>query len=77
MACVSKEYEGKTKIVQQQWLQLEITFLLGYSLKSGGIDFWCEGDFSRWGNEQSFSLGGDSPIPPVGKTLGFFTIEQV
>ena len=33
MTCVSKDYEIKTKIVQEQWLQLKKTFLLGYNLK--------------------------------------------
>ena len=33
MACVYKEYEIKTKIVQEHWLQLKIKFLLGYSMK--------------------------------------------
>ena len=31
MTCVSKEYEIKTKMVQEEWLQLKMTFLLGYS----------------------------------------------
>ena len=33
MTCVSKEYEIKTKIGQEQWLQLKMLFLLGYNLK--------------------------------------------
>ena len=33
MTCVSKEYEIKTKMQQEQWLQLEMLFLLGYNLK--------------------------------------------
>ena len=33
MACVSKEYEVITKMVQEQWMQLKMTFLLGYNLK--------------------------------------------
>ena len=33
MACVSKEYEVKTKMEQEQWLQLKMLFLLGYNLK--------------------------------------------
>ena len=32
-ACVSKEYEIKTKMAQEQWLLLKIVFLLGYNLK--------------------------------------------
>ena len=38
MTCVSKEYEIKTKMVQEQWLQLKMTFLLG------SIDFWLVGE---------------------------------
>ena len=33
MTCVFKEYEIKTKIKQEQWLQLKVLFLLGYNLK--------------------------------------------
>ena len=33
MTCVSKEYEIKTKMEQEQWLQLKILFLSGYNLK--------------------------------------------
>ena len=33
MTCVCKEYEGKIKLVQGQWLQLKMKFLLGYSVK--------------------------------------------
>ena len=33
MTCVSKEYESKTIIVHEQWLQLKMLFLLGYNLK--------------------------------------------
>ena len=29
----SKEYEIKTKMEQQQWLQLKMLFLLGYNMK--------------------------------------------
>ena len=31
MACVSKQYEIKTKMEHEQWLQLKILFLLGYN----------------------------------------------
>ena len=30
---MSKEYEIKTKMVQEQWLQIKMAFLLGYNLK--------------------------------------------
>ena len=33
MTCVSKEYEIKTKMEQQQWLQLKMLFLLGCNMK--------------------------------------------
>ena len=32
-ACVHKEYEQKIKMVQEQWLQLKMKFLLGYNMK--------------------------------------------
>ena len=33
ITCVSKEYEIKTKMEQEQWLQLKMLFLLGHNLK--------------------------------------------
>ena len=33
MTCVSKEYEIKTKMAQEQRLKLKMTFLLGYNVK--------------------------------------------
>ena len=33
MTSVSKEYEIKTKMEEEQWLQLKMLFLLGYNLK--------------------------------------------
>ena len=33
MTYVYKEYEGKIKMVQDQWLQLKMMFLLGYNMK--------------------------------------------
>ena len=33
MTCVSKEYKIKTKMEQEQLLQLKVLFLLGYNLK--------------------------------------------
>ena len=61
MICVSKGYEIKTKMVQEQWLQLKITFLFFY---------WVELTFGGEGvNGQIFGWWEDSPIPPVGKTL--------
>ena len=40
MTCVSKEYEIKTKIEQEQCPQLKMLFLLGYNLKI--IVYWGE-----------------------------------
>ena len=33
MTCVYNNCEGKIKIVQEQWLQLEMKFLLGHNMK--------------------------------------------
>ena len=33
MTCVFKEYEIKTKMVHEQWLQIKMLFLFGYNLK--------------------------------------------
>ena len=33
MSCVYKKYEIKTKMVQGQWLQLKLKFLLSYNMK--------------------------------------------
>ena len=33
MTCVYKEYEIKTKMVQEHWLQLKMKFLLGYNME--------------------------------------------
>ena len=30
---MSKEYKIKTKMIEDQWLHLKMTFLLGYNLK--------------------------------------------
>ena len=68
-------------MVQEQWLQLKMMFLLGYNIKIviefGEINLW-------WGRNKNFVgevfLGGEqwanfwlvgetSPIPPVGKAL--------
>ena len=34
MTCVYKEYEGKIKMAQEQWLQLKLKFVLGYNMKT-------------------------------------------
>ena len=49
MICVSKEYEIKTKMVQEQWLQLKMTFLFFYWV---GFDFWWEGIKIWWGGDE-------------------------
>ena len=51
MTCLSKEYKIKTKMVQEQSLQLKIMFSLGCNLK---IVIWWGGIFSGGGNEQIF-----------------------
>ena len=33
VTCVSKDYEIKTKVVQEQWLKVKMPFLLGYNLQ--------------------------------------------
>ena len=72
MTCVYKEYKVKTKMVQEQLLQLKMKFLLGYFywvfigffiglLFSGGD--WALVGGVNWGG------GGGLTHPPVGKTL--------
>ena len=46
ITCVSKEYEIKTKMEQEQWLQLKILFLLGYNLKT--VVWWGDWYLVRW-----------------------------
>ena len=65
---MSKEYEIKTKIEQEQWLLLQMLFLLGYNLKiclmqGGGIDFWWEGIFLGGEEMSKFLAGGESIHP--------------
>ena len=48
ITCVSKEYEIKTKMEQQQWLQLKMLFLLGYNLKI--VAYWGE-NWHFWGEK--------------------------
>ena len=35
MTCVYKEFEVIRKVVQKQWLQLIVKFLLGYNMNIG------------------------------------------
>ena len=76
----NKEYEIRTKMEQEQWLQLRMLFLLGYNLK---IVIWCkcvyvclclsvwEGIDFRWGGVgwgNNFLAGGrgtPSMSPPT------------
>ena len=53
MICISKEYEIKTKIVQEEWLQLKMTFLIFYSIELtfGGSESKFDGEGV---NEQIF-----------------------
>ena len=79
--CVTKEYEIKTKMEKEKWLQPKMLFLLGFDLKivfSGGRNKNLVGGIFLGGgggrvNEQIIGWwgGGDSPILPVGKTLPF------
>ena len=55
MNCVNKEYEIKTKMIQQQWLQLKMKFFLGYnmSLLEEWAIFWLvEGGCSHPSQEE-------------------------
>ena len=71
MICVYKEYEVKVKMVQEQWLQIKVNFLLLFN-GGGGGELICglvEGGvywrgFSQVGDEQIFWLVGENdPIP--------------
>ena len=80
MTCVSKGYEIKTKMVQEQWLQLKMTFFLGYNLNNfnwwGRIDFWWGGNknlvgevywgeiFPGGGEWTNFQLVEETPLHP-------------
>ena len=33
MSCMYREYEVKMEMIQEQWLQLKLKFLLGYNMK--------------------------------------------
>ena len=51
MTCVSKEYGIKRKTVHEQWLQVNMLFILGYNLKivSWGEELtFGEGDVAKW-----------------------------
>ena len=65
MICVSKEYQIKTKKVQEQWLRLKVTFLFFYWVEltfgGEGIEIWWGGG----GGKIKFLAGlGDSPHRP-------------
>ena len=62
MICVYKEYEVKVKMVQEQWLQIKVNFLLLFN-GGGGGELICGlveggestgGDFPRWGMSKFF-----------------------
>ena len=68
MICVSKEYKIKTKMVQEQWLQLKMMFLFFWSW----TDFWWEGIKIWWGVGEWANFcwwDEDFPISLVGKIL--------
>ena len=65
MICVSKEYQIKTKKVQEQWRRLKVTFLFFYWVEltfgGEGIKIWWGGG----GGKIKFLAGlGDSPHRP-------------
>ena len=68
MAFVYKGYEANIKVVQEQWLQLKIKFLLSYNIKiviDGplvGEDKYSVGNFSLM--SQILPSGGIPPPPP-------------
>ena len=56
MTCIKyKEYEVKTKMVQEQWLQLKMKFLFGYNVK---IVMQGEGGEEGWRNWPHLWTGG-------------------
>ena len=65
MICVYKEYEVKFKMVQEQWLQLKMKFLLGFLtwklLFSGRLTFGGGDKNLKWeqsnGGKWSFQVG--------------------
>ena len=69
MTCVSKEYKIKTKMVQEQWLQLKNNVFIGLQLENcylvGGIKFWwgepTREAFLHVGEMSKFSPGGGGP----------------
>ena len=67
MICVSKGYEIRTKMVQEQWLQLIMTLVfiwLNWLLVGGNTNLVGSGWMSK------FLVGeGTPPSPPVEKTL--------
>ena len=74
MICVSKKSKIKTKMVQEQWLQLKMTFLFFYWVEltfgGEGRKIWWEGG----GMSKFLAGGGTPPIPPVGKTRCYIYI---
>ena len=74
MVCVTKEYEIKTKMEKENWLQPKMLFLLGFDLKivfSGGRNKNLVGGIFLGGgggrvNEQIIGWwgGGGLPHPP-------------
>ena len=81
MTCKSKEYQIKTKMEQEQWLQLKMLFLVfsgeeRWLLFGPGIKIWCWrestglGGFSRWGQ------GGGGERNILGCKRNFSPISQ-
>ena len=78
MTCVSKEYETQTKMVHEQWIQLNMKFLLGYNcyLVEGELTFGRRtknfvGGFFQVGGWADFWLVGALLHSPSRKNPGF------
>ena len=77
-----KEYEVQIKMVQEQWLQLKMKFLLGYNMKtvvwSGEIYFWCEGNNNLVGGllGEFYEVGGWANLQLVGNGGGLHPSPQ-
>ena len=67
MLCISKDHEIKTKMVQEQWLQIKMTFIFFYWVElifSGEqIKVWWGGA----GMRKILARWGAPPFPPVGE----------
>ena len=69
---MSKEYEIKPKMVQEQWLQLQMTFLLGYNLKR----LFSRDELTFGGKGINIWLGGRSLLGGGGVCVEFLQLEE-